>query len=307
MSNCPRSRAKQASRRQFLGTTFGAAAASAVLPSSLQAAKRSATDWVTLGNSGVKVTRLAFGTGTNGGRIQRELGQKEFTRLVRHAYDRGIRFFESADNYDQMHEMLAEALRGIPRENYRLMTKLRWRDGDRPGYDLNAEIDRFRKELNSDYFDIFLLHNVQSPTWPIDLERLRDGLSEAKNKQIIRSHGCSGHGLLPIRAYPGNKWMDVALMRCNHDGTRMDNLRNSNNEKGVISEVLPIMEKVHAQGTGILGMKIMGEGAFKTPEQREASVQHVIKNTKVQTMTIGFKSTAEIDEAIERIDRALNA
>lgn len=307
MSNCPRSRASQSSRRQFLSLAGGASAA-ALLPSSAPAqAKRSATDWVTLGNSGVKVTRLAFGTGTNGGRVQRELGQKEFTRLVRHAYDRGIRFFESADNYDQMHEMLAEALRGIPRENYRLMTKLRWRDGEKPGYDVNAEIDRFRKELNSDYFDILLLHNVQSPTWPSDLERLRDGFSEAKHKQIIRSHGCSGHGLLPIRAYPGTKWLDVALMRVNHDGTRMDNLRNSNNEKGVPAEVLPIMDKVHAQGSGILGMKIIGEGAFKSPEQREASFQHVVKNTKVQAMTIGFKSTAEIDEAIERLNRALNS
>jgi 1-deoxyxylulose-5-phosphate synthase len=307
MSNCPRFRARNASRRQFLNTAFGATAATALAPKQAFAAKRSATDWVTLGNSGVKVTRLAFGTGTNGGRVQRELGQKEFTRLVRHAYDRGIRFFESADNYDQMHEMLAEALRGIPRENYRLMTKLRWRDSERPGYDVNAEIDRFRKELNSDYFDIFLLHNVQSPTWPSDLERLRDSVSEAKHKQVIRCHGCSGHGLLPIRAYPGNKWLDVALMRVNHDGTRMDNLRNVNNDKGVPQEVLPIMEKAHAQGTGILGMKIIGEGSFRSPEQREASIQHVIKNTKVQAMTIGFKSTAEIDEAIERIDRALNS
>ncbi len=307
MSNCPRFRAKNASRRQFLNSALGATAATALAPQQAFAAKRSATDWVTLGNSGVKVTRLAFGTGTNGGRVQRELGQKEFTRLVRHAYDRGIRFFESADNYDQMHEMLAEALRGIPRENYRLMTKLRWRDSERPGYDVNAEIDRFRKELNSDYFDVFLLHNVQSPTWPSDLERLRDAVSEAKHKQVIRCHGCSGHGLLPIRAYPGNKWLDVALMRVNHDGTRMDNLRNVNNDKGVPQEVLPVMEKAHAQGTGILGMKIIGEGSFRSPEQREASIQHVIKNTKVQAMTIGFKSTAEIDEAIERIDRALNS
>jgi predicted aldo/keto reductase-like oxidoreductase len=292
------------SRRQFLSTSLGAAAAAA-LPA--PAAQRSATDWVTLGNSGVKVTRLAFGTGTFGGRVQRELGQKEFTKLVRHAYERGIRFFESADNYDQMHEMLAEALRGIPRENYRLMTKLRWRDAAKPDYNPMAEIDRFRKEFNSDYFDILLLHNVQSPTWPKDLERLRDAFSEAKHKQIIRSHGCSGHGLLPVRAYPGTKWMDIALMRVNHDGTKMDNLKNEGNEKGVPSEVLPIMEKVSAQGTGILGMKIMGEGQFITPEQREASVRHVVKNTKVEAMTIGFKSTAEIDEAIERINRALNS
>jgi len=291
------------SRRDFLKVSAGAVASL----SSLQAARRSATDWVTLGKSDVKVTRLAFGTGTHGGRIQRELGQKDFTRLVRHAYERGIRFFESADNYDQMHEMLAEALKGIPRENYRLMTKLRWQNLAREGYKPMDDIERFRRELNSDYFDIFLLHNVKTNTWPKDLEPLRDALSEAKHKQLIRCHGCSGHGLLPIRAYPGNSWMDVALMRVNHDGTRMDNLRDEAGVPGVREEVLPTIEKVHAQGTGVLGMKIMGEGKFITPEQRDASIKFVMQFGKVDAVTIGFKSTAEIDEAIERMNIHLNA
>lgn len=292
-------------RRNFL--RLGAGAAAATMLPEVKAAKRSATDWVTLGKSGVKVTRLAFGTGTNGGRVQRNLGQKEFTRLVRHAYDRGIRFFESADNYDQIHEMLAEALKGIPRENYRLMTKLRWQNAANEGYDPMADIDRFRRELNSDYFDILLLHNVRTITWPKDLERLRDAFSEAKHKQIIKCHGCSGHGLMPIRAYAGNQWMDVALMRVNHDGTRMDNLKDEANVPGVREEVYPTIEKVHGQGTGVLGMKIMGEGRFITPEQRDASVKFVMKFGKVDAVTIGFKSTAEIDEAIERIDTHLNS
>jgi 1-deoxyxylulose-5-phosphate synthase len=289
------------SRRDFLKV---AAAASAT---PMFAAKRSATDWVKLGKTNVNVTRLAFGTGTHGGRVQRELGQKEFTRLVRHAYDRGIRFFESADNYDQMHEMLAEALKGIPRENYRLMTKLRWQNLAREGYNPMDDIERFRKEMNSDYFDIFLLHNVKTITWPKDLERLRDAVSEAKHKQLIRCHGCSGHGLMPIRAYAGNPWLDVVLMRVNHDGTRMDNLRDEANVPGAREEVLPTIEKVHGQGTGVLGMKIMGEGKFITPEQRDASVKFVMQFGKVDAVTIGFKSTAEIDEAIERINTHLNA
>lgn len=293
------------SRRDFFKVTAGAAAA-ASLPR-LEAAKRSATDWVTLGKSNVKVTRLAFGTGTHGGRIQRELGQKEFTKLVRHAYDRGIRFFESADNYDQMHEMLAEALKGIPRENYRLMTKLRWQNMAREGYNPMDDIERFRRELNSDYFDIFLLHNVKTITWPKELERLRDAVSEAKHKQLIRCHGCSGHGLMPIRAYAGNPWLDVVLMRVNHDGTRMDNLRDEAGVPGVREEVLPTIEKVHGQGTGVLGMKIMGEGKFITPEQRDASIKFVMQFGKVDAVTIGFKSTAEIDEAIERMNTHLNS
>jgi aryl-alcohol dehydrogenase-like predicted oxidoreductase len=286
------------SRRHFLSL----AAAAAATPLVAAPAKK-VSDWVPLGNTGVKVTRLAFGTGTHGGRVQRNLGQAEFTKLVRHAYDRGIRFFESADNYEGMHEMLAEALKGIPRENYRLMTKFKWREAEKPF----ETIDRFRRELNSDYFDILLMHNVKSPTWPTDLAALRDAFSEAKHKQIIRSHGCSGHGLLPVRAYPGTTWMDIALMRVNHDGTRMDNLTDDAKQKGEREEVLGIMDKVRKQGTAILGMKLIGEGAFTSPEQREASIRAVFGKGLVSAATIGFKSTAEIDEAVERIEGALKA
>ncbi|MBI3680877.1 MAG: aldo/keto reductase, partial [Acidobacteria bacterium] len=136
-------------RRDFLksalAVTGAAAAAGPLAP--VQAAKRSATDWVALGNSGVKVTRLALGTGTFSGRVQRELGQEQFTRLVRHAYDRGIRFFECADAYNGMQTILAAALKGIPRDSYKLMTKFRLREPDNP----RATIDRLRRELNSEY------------------------------------------------------------------------------------------------------------------------------------------------------------
>src|SRR5574338_1292123 len=121
----------QFTRRDLLITAVGAGAAAATGTLSIpaRAARKSATDWVTLGNSGVKVTRLAFGTGTFGGRVQRELGQEEFTRLVRHAYDRGIRFFETAESYGDMHRMLGVALRGIPRDTYRIMSTVTTKPG----------------------------------------------------------------------------------------------------------------------------------------------------------------------------------
>lgn len=287
------------------GAAMGAALP---FPSLVQgAAKRTATDWVTLGKTGVNVTRLAFGTGTNGGRIQRELGQAEFTKLVRYAYDRGIRFFETAENYREMPTMLGKALEGLPRESYRLMTKLRWQNAANPDFNTFAKIDSYRKEMKSDYFDILLLHNVQSPRWPSELEKLRDQFSEAKHKQLIRSHGCSGHGLLPVRQYAGNQWLDLVLMRVNHDGTRMDNLKDEANVPGVREEVLPIIERVHGEGKGVLGMKIMGEGRFITPEQRDASIKFVMQFGKVDAVTIGFKNTSEIDEAITRMNTHLNA
>lgn len=286
-------------RRGFLKT---AAAAATILPAQA-AAKRSATDWVTLGDSGVKVTRLAFGTGTMGGRVQRELGQEGFTRLVRHAYDRGIRFFESAQNYSQMHQMLGEALKGVPRDSYKLMTKYRLKNNEEP----QVVIDRFRKELNSEYFDILLLHCVRTGTWADEHAKLRDQFSEWKGKKVIHAHGASCHGLLPLRAFPGQKWLDVALLRVNHDGTKMDNLQSDDRQNGVVDEPVSHIAKIHGQKTGVLGMKIMGEGAFQTPEQRDASIRFVMKLGTVDAVTIGFKSPAEIDEAIERMNTHLNS
>src|SRR6516162_2339008 len=152
-------------RRDFLKSSLAAAT---VL--SAQSVKRSATDWVTLGKSNVKVTRLAFGTGTFSGRVQRELGQPEFTRLVRHAYDRGIRFFETAESYHGMPEMLAIALKGVPRANYRLMTKVTTRDAVDP----QQKIDELRKLANTEYFDILLLHWQHVASWPTDTARWQD-------------------------------------------------------------------------------------------------------------------------------------
>jgi aryl-alcohol dehydrogenase-like predicted oxidoreductase len=294
------------SRRDFFKTTLaaGVAAATGGFAVPARAARRSATDWVTLGNSGVKVTRLALGTGTFGGKIQRELGQEQFTRLVRHAYDRGVRFFETADNYRGMQVMLANALKGIPRDSYRLMTKYRLREQENP----KATIDRLRTELNSEYFDILLLHCVRNKGWADEFARLRDEFSEAKQKKIIVAHGASVHGLLPLRDFPGQKWLDVALLRVNHDGARMDRVdRNDGAEKGDVNEVVSHIKKIHEQGTGVLGMKLIGEGQFTTPEQRAASLKFVMKLGTVDAVTIGFKNTAEIDEAIARIDTHLNS
>jgi 1-deoxyxylulose-5-phosphate synthase len=288
-------------RRDFLFTGAAAALATAV---PAQAAKRSATDWVTLGKTNVKVTRLAFGTGTFSGRVQRELGQDGFTRLVRHAYDRGIRFFETADAYSGMPQMLATALKGVPRDSYKLMTKYRIREMENP----KGTIDRFRSDLNSDYFDILLMHCLRSPNWPEETKKLQDSFLEAQDKKIILSHGASVHGLQGLRQFPSNKWLQVALLRTNHKGVKMDNMElRDTDTPGDVGEVFATAKKLHGQGLGILGMKLIGEGQFTTPEDREAAMQKVMKSGVVDAVTIGFKSPAEIDESIERMNRALNS
>src|SRR5438552_12638893 len=166
----------QSTRRDFLKSTVAATVLSGIGgASAAPATKRSATDWVTLGKSNVKVTRLAFGTGTFSGRVQRELGQEEFTRLVRHAYDRGIRFFETAESYRGMPEMLSIALKGIPRDSYKLMTKY---STPAASGDPAPKIDEFRKQLNTEYIDIMLLHCLRPSTWSADYQSLQDGFLE---------------------------------------------------------------------------------------------------------------------------------
>ncbi len=289
------------SRRDFMKLGAAAALATAV---PAYAAKRSATELVPLGNSGVKVSRMALGTGTYSGKVQKDLGQEGFNRLVRHAYDNGIRFFETADAYTGMPQMLATALKGIPRDTYKLMSKYRVRDMDNP----QATIDRLRKDLNSDYFDILLLHCVRSPKWPEETLKLQDAFQEAKQKKVLLAHGASVHGLQGLRAFPGNKFLDVALLRTNHKGVKMDNMDLRDNEElGDVNEVITHAKKIHGQGIGVLGMKLVGEGRFTTPEDREAAMQYVMKLGCVDAVTIGFKSAAEIDEAMRRMNRALNS
>ncbi len=295
----------QVNRREFLKSGLAAAALAGTggaIPA--RAARRTATDWVTLGKSGVQVTRLALGTGTFGGRVQRELGQEQFTRLVRHAYDRGIRFFETAEAYTGMPQMLATALKGIPRDSYKLMTKSRVRNVDDP----KAAIDRFRTDLNSEYIDILLIHCVRNPSWAQDLKRMQDEFSEAKSKKVILAHGASCHGLPALRTFPGNQWLEVALLRTNHQGVKMDTPQTRDTEDlGEVDEVVSHARKIRAQGAGILGMKLIGESRFTSPEDREAALRFVMNLGVVDAVTIGFKSTAEIDEAIARMDRVLNA
>jgi aryl-alcohol dehydrogenase-like predicted oxidoreductase len=291
-------------RRDFLKTGIAATTMLSGLGAGAAraAAKRSATDWVTLGRSGVKVTRLGFGTGTFSGRVQRELGQEEFTRLVRHAYDRGIRFFETAQSYGGMHQMLGIALKGLPRDSYRLMTKMTVR----PDTDAAATIDRFRKELQTEYFDILLLHYMHSPTWASDLARQQDEFSEAKSKKIILAKGASVHGLPTLRTFPGNQWLDIAMIRMNHRGTKMDAEDFNTNGLGNVEEVVRHTRKVHEEGMGVISMKLAGEGQFTTREERQKALKFAMGLGVVDTVTIGYKSTAEIDEAIENMDLALN-
>jgi aryl-alcohol dehydrogenase-like predicted oxidoreductase len=287
-------------RREFLKAGVAAGALAVTGRLTLGAARQSATDWVTLGKSGVKVTRLAFGTGSFSGQVQRDLGQDGFTRLVRYAYDNGIRFFETAESYGEMHRMLGVALKGIPRDSYRLMSKVTTHGGVNP----QEKFDELRKLANTEYFDVMLLHWQHTATWPADTSKWQDGILEAQSKKAIVSHGASVHGLPALRQVPGNKWLDIAMIRMNHKGKSMDAEDYNTAGLGNVSEVVSHVRQVREEGMGVVSMKLVGEGTFNR-EDRQAAMRFAFKNAGVDCVTVGYKNTAEIDEAIENLNLAL--
>jgi len=287
-------------RRELIKTGLAAGVLAATGNFLLKAAQQTATDWVTLGKSNVKVTRVAFGTGSFSGRVQRELGQEGFTSLVRYAYDRGIRFFETAESYGEMHRMLGIALKGIPRDTYRIMSKVTTHEGVNP----QDKFDELRKLANTEYFDIMLLHWQHTATWPTDSRVWQDGIMEAQSKKAILSHGASVHGLPALRQMPGNKWLDVAMVRMNHKGASMDAEDFNTRGLGNVPEVVSHVQEVHKQGMGVISMKLIGEGTFDRAD-RKAAMKFAFKNAGVDCVTVGYKNTAEIDEAIENLNLAL--
>lgn len=289
------------SRRDFLKTGLAAGALAGTGSLSIAATKETATDWVTLGNSGVKVTRLAFGTGTHSGKVQRDLGQEEFTKLVRYAYDHGIRFFETAESYGDMHRMLGVALKGIPRDSYRLMTKLT----TRPGTDPQQKIDELRKLADTEYFDIALLHWQHVASWPTDSERWQDGISEAQQKKVVLSHGASVHGLPALRQVPETKWLQIAMIRMNHKGVAMDAEDYATAGLGNVNEVVTHVKQAKSEGMGIISMKLVGEGHFTNRDDRQKAMRYAFRHAGVTAVTVGYKNTGEIDEAIQNLDLAL--
>jgi aryl-alcohol dehydrogenase-like predicted oxidoreductase len=289
------------SRREFLKSSLAVGTLTSVGTLSLHAASRTATDIVPLGKSGMKVTRLAFGTGSSNGHVQAELGQQEFTRIIHYAFDRGIRFFETAEAYATP-AMLGEALKGIPRESYQLMTKVTTDEGADP----RKRFDEMRRTSQTEYFDIMLLHWQHTPDWTARTSRWQDGILEAQSKKIIRTRGASVHGLPALRQVPGNPWLEVAMIRMNHNGTRMDGPTSAdNNNPASVDEVVEHVKQVKRDGMGVISMKLVGDGAFTRHEDRQAAMRFAFNNAGVDCVTVGFKNTREIDEAIDNLNIAL--
>lgn len=284
------------SRRDFLaGVTAAAGVASLgarLAPAAEKAAVKRGSDLVTLGRTGLKPTLLGIGTGTVGGSQQRNMGQDSFTKFVRYALERGIRYVDTADAY-KTHSFVKNALDGVPRDKYFIQTKSGAKTADK----MKADIDRFLKELNVEYVDTLLMHCMSKGSWAAEMRPVMDVLREAKEKGKIRALGCSCHGFDPLKASVDVKELDVQLVRINPFGVKamMD---------AAPEDVAPLVKKMHDQGRGTIGMKIYGENGLGSKERRLESLKYVLGLGTVDCFTIGFTSTAQLDETLELIEQA---
>ncbi len=293
------------SRRQFLAGSAAFASAAWLAPSVLGAApgkKLTAADQVALGKTGLKLSRLGIGTGTNSGKVQRDLGREGFNRLIRYAYDQGLTYIDTAQSY-QTHEFIRDAIKGLPREKLFIQTKM----PDAPEKPQEV-LDRYRKELGVDYLDCVLSHYATTTNWDDQRRRVLDALAEAKQKKIVLAKGVSCHGLPALKRATQVDWVDVQLVRLNPQGRHVDGPTHQWNpgaNETTVTEVEHEVKAMRAKGRGIIGMKLIGNGEFTTAEDREKSIRYAIQCGLLDAAVIGFASTAEIDEAIERINRAL--
>lgn len=294
-------------RRQFLKTSTALAGTVLLSPwalgeNSASPAKvvRTATDQVTLGKTGIKLSRLGFGTGSDNGYIQTAEGRNAFIDLIHYSYDRGITYIDTAESY-QTFGLIADAIKGLPREKLFIQSKM---DG-RP-QDALAVIDQHRKTFNTDYVDSLLVHCMTSGQWTDNWKRVMDAFDEAQQRKWIRAKGVSCHSLPALRAAVDSDWTEVHLVRVNPQGAYTDSEGNSWGAHR--HDIAPVMQQIkimHAKGRGVIGMKICGNGTFTSPADREKSIRFAMSQPEIDAVVIGFKNRQEIDEAIERINRAL--
>ena len=258
-------------------------------------------DKVKLGKSGLTVSRVALGTGSVGGNKesnQTRLGMDKFAEMAHHAYDRGITFFDMADSYGS-HPFVGNAVKSLPREKVTLLTKI-WTFED--GSDRNAPVidslDRYRKEMDTDYIDIVLMHCLMQPGWSNNRKHYMDGLYKAKQDGIIKAVGVSCHNWEAMVEAVDNPWVDVIMARINPFQSHMDNTPD------VVSELLG---KAKKNGIGVIGMKIFGEGKHVTDPEREQSIKFALSTGNTHCMTLGMESIAQVDDAVNRVMRLVKA
>ena len=258
---------------------------------------------VKLGKSGIETTLLGFGTGVHAGNRTSFLTRQDRSKslaMLHHAWERGFRFFDCADSYGT-HGMMAEALQRMDREKITLSSKIWVRRGgipepERP--DADIVIDRFRKELNTDYIDLVQIHCMVDPDWTDSMKRQMEILENLKSKGIIRAHGVSVHSLEAMKAALADPWVDVIHVRINPYGIAMD--------KPDPEEVVKVIHQLHESGKGVIGMKLVGNGKLRDESEKiDSALKFVLGLGSVDMMIIGFESEQQIDNYMDRTRSAL--
>ncbi len=279
-------------RRSFFHTAYGTAGAALITalgrPEWLRGAPaRKASDVLYLGPEKVKVTRMAVGLGTNAGNVQREMGLQGVADHLKFAFDQGQFFWDTADAY-KTHPHVKQALKSIPREKVTILTKTDVRTN---GADMKAALDRYRLELGTDYIDIVLFHGMRSPNWPTEMKPMMDVLSEAKEKGIVRTHGASIHSLDAMKMAAKTPWCQVHLQGINVAGVRMDSTN--------VAEVVAVLRESKANGKGVIGMKVLGEGSLVG--RIDETLRFVLGLDCLDCFTIGAANRGELADLIRRI------
>lgn len=239
-----------------------------------------------LGKTGIETSILGMGTGMSGGRPYYDMGETAFVELMHHAFDQGVRYIDTAQNY-RTHVYVEHALRGWKREDFYILTKTPSRTEET----VRSDIGRFLYELSTKYLDTVLLHCMTKADWPTELAGAWNALVAEKKKGRVRSIGVSCHSFEAVRKCLEVPELDVLLVRINPFGVeyKMDDTPEN---------VVPVIKELHEKGVGVLGMKIFGEGRCKTPEERRKSLEFVTGLGCVDTMTIGFTEIPQVDETL---------
>ena len=260
---------------------------------------------VKLGKSGLETTLIGFGTGVLGINRSSALTRQnhnESVAVVRHGYERGIRMLDTADSYGT-HGIVAEALKNMDRDKITLISKIWVKEGGIPESErpaANIVIDRFRKELNTDYIDLVQIHLMTDGKWTETWKKQMDIMEDLKAKGIIRAHGVSVHSLEAMKDALASPWVDVIHVRINPYGLSMD--------KPEPEEVVDVIHKLHASGKGVIGMKLIGAGKLSNDsEKMDNSLRFVLGLGSVDMMVIGFQNPDQIDNYLGRVEKALLA
>lgn len=305
---------RRLNRREFIGTVVGgtgAVAAGAILwdgktaqsqqrasDLTIDPAIKSPTDRVSLGKSGIKVSLVGIGTGSGGWARQSNqtrLGQGEFTKQMRHAFDNGINFFDLADQYGS-HPYFTKAMSGVARDKYVIQTK----STSRRAAEARADIDRFLKELNTDYIDSLIIHNVTEADWTRRFREVMEVFAEAKRAGKIRSHGVTCHSFEALEAAQVSDWVQINQVRWNSRQSHMD---------ADVKTARALFEKMRRKGQGMIGMKVVGQGSLvrgDKPLTPEECFKFQIESGVVDAFVIGVEKTEHIDDLLKGTQAALN-